>query len=203
MGDPEAGLEAYRKAWSLDPRSRIIGYNLAWHLWGLGLNAEAWQVINEVRSFAPDFAEILGLALVLNLVEGQCADAAETARHLASVLGKPEGSVQVYADLCQDEDPARRQRAVATILAWERPRFDDPGHPSLSYPIDLQVIFIALGDFDAYWRLFEMELSPVYALGFMRTMRTENNIRLLCSERFQAAQTEHGLPPAIDPPDCQ
>ena len=203
MGDPEAGLEAYRKAWSLDPRSRIIGYNLAWHLWGLGLNAEAWQVINEVRSFAPDFAEILGLALVLNLVEGQCADAAETARHLASVLGKPEGSVQVYADLCQDEDPARRQRAVETILAWERPRFDDPGHPSLSYPIDLQVIFIALGDFDAYWRLFEMELSPVYALGFMRTMRTENNIRLLCSERFQAAQTEHGLPPAIDPPDCQ
>jgi tetratricopeptide (TPR) repeat protein len=203
MGDPDAGLEAYRKAWSLDPRSRIIGYNLAWRLWGLGLDAEAWQVINEVRSFAPDFAVIQSLVLVLNVVEGQCADAIETARQLASLLGKPEGSAQLYADLCQDEDAARRQRAVETILAWDRPRFDDPGHPSLSYSWDLLVIFIAQSDFDAYWRLFEKELNPVFALGIIRTIRTENNIRLLCSERFQAALAEHGLPPAVDPPTCQ
>ncbi|NND44184.1 MAG: tetratricopeptide repeat protein [Xanthomonadales bacterium] len=202
MGDPEAGLEEYRKAWSLDPRSRIIGYNFAWRLWGSQKNEEARQVINEVLEFAPDFPDGVDFAMVLSILEGQCSRAYEYAQRLVTILDKPAGSAELYRDLCQSEDSPRQQDAVNTFLSWDRFGFADPAHPALSYDVDLQVIFIEQGRYDEFWRLFENSEFEFWTLAWLRSIQTENAIRLRCSTRWKEEAARIEMPPPLVPVDC-
>jgi tetratricopeptide (TPR) repeat protein len=200
MGDPEAGLAEYRKAWSLDPRSRIIGYNFAWRLWGLQQNEQAWQVVNEVLGFAPKFPDALDLAMIISIFEGKCDQAYEYAQRLASLLNKPAGSAELYRDLCL---PERRQQAVNTILTWENFGFADPAQPTLNYLADLLIIFVEMGRFEDAWQLFSRtEQWQWFSLSYMRTIRTPNGIRFQCSQRYRELLAKLEIPPAVDPVDC-
>jgi len=203
MGDPEAGLEEYRKAWSLDPRSRIIGYNFAWRLWGLQKNEEARQVINEVLEFAPDFPDGVDFAMIQSILEGQCGLAYEYAQRLETILDKPAGAAELYRDLCQSEDPQRRQDAVNTFLSWDRFGFADPAHPALSYDVDVQVIFIEQGRYDEFWRLIEKSEYEFWSLAWLRSIQTENAIRLRCSARWKKYAAQIKLPPPLVPITCE
>ena len=203
MGDPEAGLAMYRKAWSLDPRSRIIGYNLAWRLNGLGHDEEAEQVTLEVLSFAPEFPDGLNLMFGLKLMGGDCAGSRQYGDRLATVLKKDVNSTPLYLDLCQKDNPAQRAAAIETILAWPEIDFANPAHPTLSYVFDLIDILAELGEFDAAWKLIERyAVGDPTVFGWLRTRETENGISLRCDPRVRELTEQSGLPAAIHPVKC-
>ncbi|MDX1460261.1 MAG: tetratricopeptide repeat protein, partial [Xanthomonadales bacterium] len=203
MGDPEAGLESYRKARSLDPRSRIIGYNLAWRLWGLGRFDQAWEVTRAVLEDNAEFPDIVDLAMFMSVVDGQCDQAEQYARRLITILGKTQDSTAVYRDLCQREDPQRRERAVQSILSWDSIEFSDPAAPTLSYSGDLIALFIEFGFENEAWELIARQDDQTwFTLTWLRTVRTEQGIRFQCSERYQAALEAIGAEPPLNPVDC-
>ncbi len=202
MGDPVAGVAMYRKAWSLDPRSRIIGYNLAWRLNGLGFDEEAKQLARKVLDFAPDFPDGLNLMFNLELYGGNCAAAKQYGDRLAVALKKAVNNTQLYMDLCQKDDPLLRAQAIETMLAWEEIDFADPANPSLSYIFDFLDIFIELGEFDAAWRIMLKNNDDPFLLSNQRTRRTANAIRFQCDPRFRKLVKQSGLPPAIHPLEC-
>ena len=198
MGDPDAGLAMYRKAWSLDPRSRIIGYNLAWRLNGLGHAEEAEQVAMEVVSFAPEFPDGLNLVFGLKIMGGDCAGSRQYGDRLATLLKKEVNSTQLYLDLCQKGDPALRSRAIEAMLAWPEIDFANPAHPALSYEFDLIDVLTELGEFDAAWKFIERyAANDPTVLGWLRTRETENGIRLRCDRRVRGLTEQSGLPTAI------
>ena len=203
MGDPEAGLASYREAWSLDPRSRIIGYNLALRMWRLGHRQEAHEVLNDVLQFAPEFPDAVSTAMSFSIIEGHCEQAAEYANRLASLMKKPPSTAQVYGDLCQTGDPARRQRAVQEMLSWEVYDPSNPDQPSLIFIEDMLYLFTELGRFEDVWALLDKRPMPLnYYVATLRTLRSENGIRLQCSERYVELSQQVGLPPPVDPVDC-
>jgi tetratricopeptide (TPR) repeat protein len=202
MGDPVAGVAMYRKAWSLDPRSRIIGYNLAWRLNGLGFDEEAKQIAIEVLDFAPDFPDGLNLMFNLKLYSGDCAAAKQYGDRLAVALKKAVNNTQMYMDLCQKDDPLLRAQAIETMLAWEEVDFADPANPSFSYIFDFLDLFIELGEFDAAWRIMLKNNDDLFLLSNQRARRTTNAIRFQCDPRFRELVKQSGLPPAIHPLEC-
>jgi TolB-like protein/Tfp pilus assembly protein PilF len=202
MGDPEAGISMLRKAWSLDPRSRIIGYNLAWHLNGEGLDQEAEQIALEVLSFAPEFPDGLNLMFDLKIMNGDCAGARQYGDKLAAVLRKTVNSTPLYLDLCQNDDPALRAAAIETMLAWPELEFSNPEHPSLSYEYDIVDIFTALGEYEAAWTMIDKSAEKEQLLPWLRLRNTPNGIRMQCDQRYKKAIEEAGIPPAIHPVAC-
>jgi TolB-like protein/Tfp pilus assembly protein PilF len=203
MGDPEAGLAMYRKAWSLDPRSRIIGYNLAWRLEALGHRAEAMALADEVLGFAPGFPESLGQVFHFKMFDGDCAGAEPYGHRLAARLGKAAETVAVYMGLCQSGDAARRAAAVRAILEWPKMDFADPAHPSLSYDLDMVSLLVELDQFDAVLALFEaMPEERPGQLAWLRTRLTGNAIRFRCDPRVRSIEGGLSLPPPVRPISC-
>jgi len=203
MGDPEAGLASYREAWSLDPRSRIIGYNLALRLWRLGHKQEAHGVLDEVLQFAPEFPDAVSTAMNFSIIEGHCEQAAEYANRLASLMNKPPSTAEVYNDLCQSGDPALRERAAQEMLSWEVYDPSNPDQPSLIFMEDMLYLFTELGRFEDVWALLDKHPVPLnYHVATLRTLRSENGIRLQCSDRYRELSQQVGLPPATKPVDC-
>ncbi len=123
MGDAEAALIRYQQAWNLDPRSRIIGNNLAVIFYLLGRNQEASAMAQEVFRFAPDFPEISKVLMHLAIADGECEIAEQYGNRLAAVLKKTTNATPVYIDLCQSADPGARARAIETMVSWHRPQF--------------------------------------------------------------------------------
>lgn len=75
MGDPDASLLMYQKAWSLDPRSGIIGVNLTWQFVAMGRFEEGEDIALQVLGFAPEFPEILDVMFVLKIIRNDCTAA--------------------------------------------------------------------------------------------------------------------------------
>lgn len=197
MGDPEAALKRYQQAWSLDPRSRIIGINLAGTLYLLDRHQEATAIAQEVYRFAPDFPGAAGLLMHLAVTGGECEKVAEYGNQLAFVLKKTSNATPVYMDACQSADPKARASAIATMLSWTGIDFGSPDSPSLSYPEDIATMLVYIGEFDAALIVAE-ENRDYYShivLTRLRAMKSSNGIKFYCDPRVQAVFEQTALPP--------
>ena len=204
MGDPLAGLASYQKAWSLDPRSRIIGYNLAYRLWALDRVDEAVNVVAQVLEFAPEFPDGLDLLMMLKITKGDCESAEMVAQRLAVALAKTNPDFEVYRAICQDRKPASRRQAFETMMAWPEINFADPDHPSLSYLPDVISLMIHTGNLDLVWPLIESEGEDAGdTVAWLRTFRTDNGIRLQCSPHMKEFELKFNIPAAVDPVICE
>ncbi len=197
MGDPEAALTRYQQAWNLDPRSRIIGANLASALYYLDRHQEATAIAQEVYRFAPDFPEVTKMLMHLAIILGECEKVAEYGNQTAAVLKKAFNATPLYMDLCQSEDPGARASAIETMLTWTGFSFSLPDDPSLSYPEDITTMLVDLGEFDAALIVTE-ENRDYYShvvLTRLRAMRSANGIKFYCDPRVQAVFEQSDLPP--------
>jgi TolB-like protein len=203
-GDPQGGIRAFRKAWTLDPRSRIIGYNLALRLVGMGEMAEATRLMNEVMTFAPEFPDGLSLVMQLQMMTGHCDEAEATSIRLAQILEKTRPAVQEYRDLCQPDDPALRRQAAEIMVSWDLYQFSNPEQATLTYPEDLVTLFLHYGLFEELWKFIElnMEGDINFLVTTLRAFRTDNGIRFQCDPRFQELMDQREIPPAVVPVDC-
>jgi len=197
MGDPEAALKESRQAWMLDPRSGIIGINYALILAALGRRQDAIAVAQEVVDFAPDFPEGLRVMMNLAINDGDCESVAEIGNHLAAVLKKTYNATPFYLDLCQSGNPQLRSNAIQTMLAWPGMEFSAPDQATLSYPNDLVLLLINLGEFESALILTEKykDYYSHYVLTQIRGTRTANSIKFYCDPRVQMLVKESGIPP--------
>jgi len=202
MGDLEVALAMLQKAWSLDPRSRIIGVNLAWQFNYMGRDDEAEKIALAVLKFAPEFPDGLNLMFDLKIIDGNCTGAKVYGDQLAVLLKKTVNSTPLYLDLCQQDDPALRKVAIETILAWPELEFSNPAHPSLSYEFDMVDVFIELGELEAAWTMINKSREKKPMLAWVRQRITPNSIRLQCDRRFIKAVEESGIPPTVNPVQC-
>ncbi len=202
MGDINGSIAKYQKAWSLDPRSRIIGNNLAWRLNGVGRDREALKIAKEVLGFAPEFPDGLNLLFNLSILSGDCDAARPYLEKLVKVVGKTHNSTQVYMDLCQSDEPETRALAIQTMLAWSQHDFPDPEAPTLSYLWDMMILFVEFGEFDAAVQLLKAESVEPYDVMLTRTRITPNGIRFQCDPRVIRLVEESGIPPSTHPAKC-
>jgi TolB-like protein/Flp pilus assembly protein TadD len=203
MGDPIASMASYRKARSLDPRSRIIGYNLAYHLSALGEPVEARQAIVETMEFAPDFPDVLGLMMQIQILDGNCDAAMEYAGKLATVLNKQDPDFNLIRNLCQSQDPALRADAFETIIDWPDINFADPAHPTLLYHVDVMNLMIHFRHFDQLFELLAKDEDDIAEnVSWFRNFRTPNGIQLQCDPRTVALESKYDVSPAVDPVAC-
>ena len=204
MGDPQAGLVSLQKAWSLDPRSRIIGSNLAITFSNLGLHKEAVNLLKEVLGFAPDFPDALEALMHYEIGAGDCTNTLKYGNELSVMLNKVSNSTPVYVDLCQNSDPAIRARAIEDILSWPPLDFADPGNPSLSYQTELIIVMIELGEFETAIVLLEknMIFDGGYVFTQFRARQTENAIAFYCDPRVQSLYEKYEVPDLEDENTC-
>ena len=198
LGDPEASLAMFRKAWSLDPRAPNNSSVLASGLSGLGYDREAEQITQELLRYAPDHLFGLHNMLVLKILSGECASARQYGDKLAELLNKEVNSTQVYMDLCQQGNRAVRAAAVKTILTWPLLAFYDPAEPILSQGESTITLLTELGELDAAWQLLE----KYNTLAYIGIRTTENGIRLQCDPRVQKLAERLGESDAIQPVSC-
>jgi TolB-like protein/tetratricopeptide (TPR) repeat protein len=204
MGDPEAGILMLQKAWNLDPRSRIIGLNLSTFLDGLGQREEGIKVLHEVLAFAPDFPDAIAQLMLINMFEGKCDEAAVNSKRLAQLLNKQNPALEIYQDVCQSDDLAKREHALDVMMAWPEFDFASPTNPSISYIYDFLNILIRFGEHERVWLFFStLEKEDVEGLlTGLRGFRTENGIRLQCDPRTDKMAQELGLPLQVKPVTC-
>jgi len=197
MGDPEAAVIESQQAWALDPRSGIIGENHALILEALGRRQEALTVAREVINFDPDFTEGLRVMMHLSIYNGDCELAAEYGNRLAGVLNKTLNATPVYSDLCQTASPELRSAAVQTILGWRDLNLSSADNPTLSYPNDLVLLLIDLGEFESALILTERhkDYYSHYVLTQIRGNRKVNGIKFYCDPRVQNLFKASAVPP--------
>ncbi|MFT5140862.1 MAG: TolB-like protein/Tfp pilus assembly protein PilF [Rhodothermales bacterium] len=204
MGNPVAALAAYRKAWSLDPRSRIIGLNLAIILDSLDRRAEGSEVLHSVLEFAPDFPDAVEQLMLTHMFEGRCDEAAVQAKRLAQLLNKQDPALDIYQDICQSIDPEKRGQALGTMVSWPEHGFSDPANPSLTYEYDLITILIEYGEFDLLWQFLDAmdEEAAKSQLTGLSGFRSENGIKVQCDPRANELLRKHNIPLRVDPVVC-
>jgi TolB-like protein/Tfp pilus assembly protein PilF len=198
LGNTEAAVESLQKAWSLDPRSRIVAYNLADALKLLGRYREAAEIGAELIRFAPDFPEARKLLMNLAIISGDCPSAEKYGNHLASLLNKEVNATPVYLDFCRAENSAARADAIASILSWDSGLlFASPDSPVLSYPEDLVFMLVEKAEFDA--ALVVAEKNKIYfsntVLTRPRNYKSANGVKFYCDARFQQLVTQAKIPP--------
>ena len=114
-GELDAGYQSIVRASTLDPRSVVIGENLAWSLMTLGRNDEARAACLRILAFSPDYPGCLLQIGLIDLQAGRYRDARKTIERLAE-LTNPSASGQAKAliDALQGRaDP----RAIALRLS--------------------------------------------------------------------------------------
>ena len=196
MGDPDAGVISLQKAWSLDPRSRIIGSNLAVTFNYLGRHDDAINQLEQVRSFAPDFPDALQILMHTEIIIGNCENTSKYGTEIAEMFNKTSNTTPVYVSLCQSEDPAMRARAIEEILSWPPLDIVDPGNPSLSYQADMIYVMIELGEFETAIILIEenMGFDGKYVFLQMRARKSENSVAFYCDPRVQPLYDKYNIP---------
>jgi len=202
MGDSNGSIAKYQKAWSLDPRGRIIGTNLAWRLSGVGRDQEALQVAQEVLGFAPEWPDGLNLLFNLHIMSGDCDAARPHLEKSVKVLKKTQNRTQVYMDLCQSVDPETRALAIQTILTWQSSDFASPEAPTLHYVWDMMYLLTEIGEIDAAIQLLMMHSEEPFNLMMTRTRITPNGIGLQCDPRVIQLFEQSDIPPSTHPVNC-
>jgi TolB-like protein/Tfp pilus assembly protein PilF len=201
IGLTDEALEQLGKAWRLDPRSRIIGYNLA-GLYGFdGVFGEAISILQQVLSFAPDFPDANDYMMVLQIMVGDCGEADRFARLTASLLNKSNPDFQVIADICQASDSELRHQAFRKMVDWRKIDFIDPDHPALMYPVELAGLMAHFGEFDLLFKHLEKAADAQVVL-WLRMWQSGDAARLQCDVRLEALEAKFGIPPLINPVAC-
>ena len=197
MGDTQNALKNYRKAWSLDPRSRIIGNNLATTLHYLDRKQEAKEIAGEVFGFAPDFPEISKVLMHLAMSEGDCESVKQYGNNIADILNKTSNATPVYVDLCQSQDSAARAKGIEIMLSWPMKGFSSPDDPLLSYPEDIVFTLVELGEFEFALVLAQRERDYYsnIVLTRLRNNKTVNGLKFYCDPRVQDLFEQTPIPP--------
>ena len=196
MGNPEAGLVELQKARALDPRSGVIGANMAITLNLLGRHQEAVDQLNEVRENAPDFPDALELLMHIELDAGNCANVSAYGNELASLLRKLTNTTPVYVDLCQSSNPATRKRAIEEMLAWPVLDLPDPENPALSYGVELAATLVEMNEFEAALQVIEknMGFDGIYFFRQLPARKSNNAIAFYCDPRVRSLYRKNDIP---------
>jgi len=199
-GDLEGALEEYLVAYELDPRSRIVGANLAENYRAMGNYSDAERVLRQVASFAPDFYYVHELLFGIYLRTGDLKSAEAAGRRLARTLGRDEAAVQVYLDLFSGG--AKKQSALETIMSWPRHDQWSAANPALLFE-GLPLLLAAAGAWpEARVILNEViQSSPAYMYAYLRADRTITEFN--CSAETQAIYAAARLAPLAVPYPCE
>jgi len=198
-GDHEAALQEFLLGYGLDPRSRIVGTNMAEHYMLMGQWSDAERVLKQVLSYAPDFYYAHQVLFRLRLVTGDLEGAREEGRRVARLLGRDESSVQVYLDLFSEGD--KKQAAIKALMSWPREHWWREGNPSLDQYGEAGLLARA-GAWSEARTLLKAYESPesVVTLATMRVDRTLAAFN--CSPETQAIYASAGLPELVVPFPC-
>jgi hypothetical protein len=134
----------------------------------------------------------------LAIATSDCKSAARYGNQVASVQKKVFNATPVYIDICQSEDPEARASAIETILSWPAGfEFSSPDDATLSYPEDLVLLMVELGEFEAAMVLAErnLEYYSHIVLTRQRNNRTVNGLKFYCDPRFQQLIEQSSVPP--------
>jgi tetratricopeptide (TPR) repeat protein len=142
-GDPEDAERQLQRAFELDPRSRIIGNDLAWWNLILGRTDDAFRLVEQMKGFAPDYNENLELEFTLLLISGQREAAEAVGKRLAEILNKKTPNLDPYLDLFGDA--AQREAASEVLLSWPRDSRMKPDSPAILYEINLLYVLAVAG----------------------------------------------------------
>jgi tetratricopeptide (TPR) repeat protein len=146
LGGPEEAVREMQRAFELDPRSRIIGNNLAWWNLMLGRSDEAFRLIAQMETFAPDYNENLELEFILLLTTGQREAAEVIGKRLAERLNKSAPNLGPYLDLFGDAP--QREAAAEEILSWPRDSRMMPDSPAILYDYNLTYAMAAASQYE-------------------------------------------------------
>lgn len=199
-GDLEGALKEYLLAYELDPRSRIVGANLAENYRAMGNFSDAERVLWQVVSFAPDFYYVHEILFGIYLRTGDLKSAEDSGRRLARSLGRDDAAVQVYLDLFSEGQ--KKQIALETLMSWPRGVQWSTANPGLLFE-GLPVLLAAAGAWpEARVILKEViQSSPAYVYANVRVDRTIAAFN--CSAETQAIYAATKLPPLAVPYPCE
>ena len=198
-GDLEAARKEYLIAYELDPKSRVIGSNLA-SIYQVESNwTDAERVLLQLVSYAPDYAVAWQTLLYQYLMTGEMEKARQAGNQAARLLQRRQNNVQVYIDLFSDTE--KRQAAVEQLMSWPRSDWWSPDNPGLISE-GLERLLAAAGAWPEA-RILLKELikhAPSYTYG---TTRIDRSIAAFnCSEETQAIYASSGLPALSVPYPC-
>ena len=198
-GDLAAARAEYLAAYELDPKSRVIGANLAGIYQAEGNWADAERVILQLVSYAPDYAVAWQGLLYQYLMTGEMEKARQAGNQAARLLQRRENNVQVYIDLFSDTE--KRQAAVEQLKSWPKSDWWSPDNPALISD-GLEVLLAAAGAWpEARILLKELiEYASNYTYGMTRIDRSIAAFN--CSEETQAIYASSGLPELLVPYPC-
>jgi TolB-like protein/Tfp pilus assembly protein PilF len=198
-GDLEAARAEYLVAYELDPRSRVIGQNLASHYQLEGNWEDAERILLQLISYAPDYASGWQSLLYQYLRTGQMEKARQTGDQVARLMQRSVNNVETYIDLFSN--PETKQAAVEQLMGWSNTDWWNPDNPRLigNRPVAL---LAAAGTWPEARILLEelIESSPNYTYGEIRVDHTIAAFN--CSDETQAIYAASDLPELLVPYPC-
>jgi TolB-like protein len=198
-GDLDAARAEYLLAYELDPKSRILGNNLAALYQAEGNWGDAERILLQLASYAPDYSYGWQLLLYQYLRTGEMEKARQAGDQLARLLGRRENNVQVYIDLFSGTE--KKQAAVEKLMSWPRSDWWSPDNPGL-ISSGQEVLLAAAGAWPEARILLKenIEHYRAYSYGTTRVDRTIGAFN--CSAETQAIYAATGLPELVVPYPC-
>ncbi len=112
----------------------------------LGRTDDAFLVIEQVKTFAPDYNENLEIEFILLLITGQREAAEVIGKRLAERLNKSAPNLGPYFDLFGDA--SLREAAAEEILSWPRHSRMTPDSPAILYDYNLTYLMAAASQYE-------------------------------------------------------
>jgi hypothetical protein len=104
---------------------------------------DALRLVEQMKTFAPDYNENLGLEFILLLISGQREAAAAVGKRLAEILNKKAPNLGPYLDLFGEA--LQREAAAEELLSWPRDSRMEPDSPAILYDYDLFYVLAVAG----------------------------------------------------------